>query len=52
MIDFLIINPDLSSFNMQGLEKLNDFTKKYYFSLTNRKKTKSKKETDMSISNH
>ena len=40
MIDFLIINPDLSSFNMQGLEKLNDFTKKYYFSQTNRKKTK------------
>jgi len=25
---------------MQGLEKLNDFTKKYYFSQTNRKKTK------------
>ena len=37
MTEFLLLNPDLKSFNIQGLEKLNDLTSKYYFSQTNRK---------------
>jgi hypothetical protein len=37
MTDFLLLNPDLNLFNIQGLEKLNDLTKQFYFSQTNKK---------------
>jgi len=37
MVEFLTLFPNLHSFNMQGLEKLNDLTTKYYFKNTNRK---------------
>ena len=36
MSEFLTITPNLSCFNMQGLEKLNDLTTKYYTKNTNR----------------